>query len=647
MLAPAAHLLLKGLHSMPVRSAHKSIKEARIFSGLTQEELSDGICSPKSLGYIERGIQGVSPATFQALMERTNTFCERYPIFANRTDFECFYALKHISFYLDAWQLDEAYKALAEVEAMNWANNRYYYQEWLMYHCLLQFRSYKCNHQELYNHLLTALRVSRPDFTIDKASSYLLSNNELLLLILLMQESVYCGRLDNIPSYYEHISAYIEHREMTYLEKEHFQALAAVAYGKYLINSNAFSEAFNILDSARHNMAINQEIAVLYELTFLVGLCLLGMNNVEQAKKYIYTAIYSTHAMDCCYSTVCRNYITDNKLVVFNHYLSELPMVPLTAYEFPTEYDYRLLADGTFVLSSPDVYSLSNIIHDNRKRQHISQETLAYGLCSKGTLSKIENGYLLPNIALAEALLQRLGISERIFHFWGDEKDALFYDYKFHLIHANSKLHKDERAIYIDNLNQLVSQSDNLHRSLILNEMTQDSASSKQALSLIVPNFDIENITNYLLGWEEISTINIITKRLISENNIKEGINYIKHLMFYYTSHHYDIILSSTIYPMSLYALCNALYTANHFSEVIDISSTYDISYFKFNPKRYSFYLFFYAQSLGECHDYNKACLYGIYAYYLQMLYGFDLNSTLLQKYLVEDFKITVPTHHS
>ncbi len=54
---------------MSVRNAGTTIKEARLKAGLTQEKLSENVCSVLSLSRIENGSCGVSPSTFQALMQ--------------------------------------------------------------------------------------------------------------------------------------------------------------------------------------------------------------------------------------------------------------------------------------------------------------------------------------------------------------------------------------------------------------------------------------------------------------------------------------------------------------------------------------------------------------------------------------------------
>ena len=115
---------------MSVRNAGKTIREARIKAGLTQEQLSEGVCSVLSLSRIENGSAGVSPVTFQALMAHAGAPCEVYPIFASRTDFDCFYTLNRARFYLGSWQLSQAYEELNKLEEWNFADNKLYYQEY-------------------------------------------------------------------------------------------------------------------------------------------------------------------------------------------------------------------------------------------------------------------------------------------------------------------------------------------------------------------------------------------------------------------------------------------------------------------------------------------------------------------------------------
>ena len=148
---------------MSVRNAGKTIREARIKAGLTQEQLSEGVCSVLSLSRIENGSAGVSPVTFQALMAHAGAPCEVYPIFASRTDFDCFYTLNRARFYLGSWQLSQAYEELNKLEEWNFADNKLYYQEYLYLNGQIQVCSGCADHHALYDLFSSALHITRPE----------------------------------------------------------------------------------------------------------------------------------------------------------------------------------------------------------------------------------------------------------------------------------------------------------------------------------------------------------------------------------------------------------------------------------------------------------------------------------------------------
>ena len=109
---------------MSIQNAGKTIRDARMRAGLTQEQLSYGICSVLSLSRIENNTAGISPVTFQSLMTRAGAPSEIYPMFGDRTDFDCFYCLKRASVFLNAWKLQETYDELENIENWTWGHHR-------------------------------------------------------------------------------------------------------------------------------------------------------------------------------------------------------------------------------------------------------------------------------------------------------------------------------------------------------------------------------------------------------------------------------------------------------------------------------------------------------------------------------------------
>lgn len=56
-----------------------------------------------------------------------------------------------------------------------------------------------------------------------------------------------------------------------------------------------------------------------------------------------------------------------------------------------------------------EVCKISDVIRDARIRSGMTQEALAFGICSVSTLSKIENGRRMPQVRVFEALMDRMG----------------------------------------------------------------------------------------------------------------------------------------------------------------------------------------------------------------------------------------------
>ena len=317
---------------MGVRNAGKTIREARIKAGLTQEQLSEGVCSVLSLSRIENGSAGVSPVTFQALMAHAGAPCEVYPIFAGRTDFECFYSLNRARFYMDSWQLDYAFKELNKIEDLHFANNKLYYQEWLSLYGRLLVRSGCKNHSAIYDLFSMALHITRPQIDYSDFRHLLLSIVEIELLIDIAQELLYLGKCDLCYSICSQIASYLTNAEIDYLKKDYLYAEYAIVYTKYLLEKKDYKEALAIADSNRHKMVQNSEDSPLLELTFLTSLGYYYTGEVETAYTYFKNAFYAAHSIESCYATIYRNYVLSKHLFSLDDCLAQMNDIPLIVF---------------------------------------------------------------------------------------------------------------------------------------------------------------------------------------------------------------------------------------------------------------------------------------------------------------------------
>ena len=632
---------------MSIRNAGKTIKEARLKAGMTQEQLSEGICTVLSLSRIENGSSGVSPVTFQALMAHADAPCEIYPIFASRTDFDCFYSLKRARYFLNSWQLQECYDELAAIESKSFADNKLYYQEWLYLYGSLLIRSGCHEHSDIYAIFLEAIHTTRPEIDFADFRQLFLSTTEIELLIAIAQEFLYLNDSDTCYIICSQIASYLASAELDYLKKDFLEAEYAIAYSKYLLYIKDYEKVLSVADVYRHKMVQDSEDAPLLELTFLTALGYYYTGEKDTAYSYFKNTFYSAHAIESYYATICRNYVIEHNLFELDDYLSK--MEDISRINFPTKkvIDTSNLTDGTYDFFSPDILTIGRLIHDLRKEQCISQTILCQGLCSKSKLSKIENDLLQPDIFLAEALLQRLGISDRVLTFWGNERESEIFQLHFKLMHCRL-LTNEQKMDYMNRFRNLISEKKpNLLQSYIidtcslLNSPTEIIDRLQTGLYYSLPQFDIRLIHNYRLTWSELSLLNNIAYNYRSIDNEK-CILYFSKLFDYLYINSLDILLVKNVFTLTYFMYSHSLYVQGRYFEVTRLLNDDSYKMLKGNSATFSYFLFYYCQSLAECKQLVTATKYAHYTCSIQELYELTINSNALKNYLQDDFGICI-----
>ena len=632
---------------MSIRNAGKTIKEARLKAGMTQEQLSEGICTVLSLSRIENGSSGVSPVTFQALMAHAGAPCEVYLIFTSRTDFDCFYSLKRARYFLNSWQLQECYDELAAIESKSFADNKLYYQEWLYLYGSLLIRSGCHEHSDIYAIFLEAIHTTRPEIDFADFRQLFLSTTEIELLIAIAQEFLYLNDSDTCYIICSQIASYLASAELDYLKKDFLEAEYAISYSKYLLYIKDYEKVLSIADVYRHKMVQDSEDAPLLELTFLTALGYYYTGKKDAAYTYFKNTFYSAHAIESYYATICRNYVIEHNLFVLDNYLSK--MEDISRINFPTKkvIDTSNLTDGTYDFFSPDILTIGRLIHDLRKEQCISQTILCQGLCSKSKLSKIENDLLQPDIFLAEALLQRLGISERVLTFWGNERESEIFQLHFKLMHCRL-LTNEQKMDYMNRFRNLISEKKpNLLQSYIidtcslLNSPTEIIDRLQTGLYYSLPQFDIRLIHNYRLTWSELSLLNNIAYNYRSIDNEK-CILYFSKLFDYLYINSLDILLVKNVFTLTYFMYSHSLYVQGRYFEVTRLLNDDSYKILKGNSATFSYFLFYYCQSLAECKQLVTATKYAHYTCSIQELYELTINSNALKNYLQDDFGICI-----
>lgn len=611
---------------MSVRDISMTIKEARKNAGLTLEEMSEGICDVSSLYRIEHRKQVAKPQTFQKLMARTGRFCSILPTFENETDYLVHIALIHARFYLEAGQFDKAYTELRIVEGNRWNHNKYYYQKWLLFYSILEVRSGKKNYNNLKKQLLTALYISIPDIRLENFENYYLSIDEIEILILLAHVlndvhdplgMIVCSQIND----------HIDKSSLSTLEKSKLHAECAIVYVKILMNQGDYSSAREVADIYRHRMLEYRCEGLMLELSLLVAVCDDAMGNEEKANKLFEEVLYSVHLVKNYNIFIYKKYFEE-------YIMTNLPVPLKEMFDFSLGYypDHKIkkLADfsnGVFDVEGADTLTFGKLVYKLRNEADIPQKVLCRGICSVSKLSKIENDTLMPDILLAEALLQRLGLSENEFEFFG-MTDAVKCSELEEKLENIKELTSGEYKIVFDELKQQIPENFVLYKQIPVLEdalKSEDHAASidglKNALTLSLENFEITNLVDFRLSRLEIVILNYIAREYLLDDNLIEGARYVYELIAYHERVGTDIILQSQILPETLKLLCYQLYQYNSPDIGVKFFKEYDNSHIlSYSMRDYAVVCYYWYRSMqkqGLAEDsLLRGCLFAVNGLY-------------------------------
>lgn len=632
---------------MAVRNAGKIIREARLKAGLTQEQMSEDICSVLTLSRIENNSAGVSPSLFQALMSRAGAPRNIFPVFPNRKDFDCFYTLKRARLYLESWQLQEAYDELLKVKNADFSNNKFHYQEWLYLQGCLQSRSGSCEHQLIYEIFISALSVTKPTIDFSDLNNKLFSDIEIELLIEISNELLYLSKHDLAYIICSQLESYINNAELSFIERDRLLSRNAIARTKYLLYTHDYNKALETINEYRHLMVVNSENASLLELNFWTAMSYYYCGNIEKAHQMFNDTFYSAHAIESCYATTCLKFVSENTSIVIDDYIKSLPSIDCKTFKYEKITDSLSLSDGTYDLFSPDVLTLGRLIYVLRKEQNISQAVLCQGLCSKSKLSKIENDQLQPDIFLSEALLQRLGVSERVFSFWGNSNYKILYELKSKILNSKLTSLKEQFAL-LKQFKELLSENNNILLQFyyalsydFLDESELRIATLQNALNLTLPDFDILNINNYRLSLIELGIIGNIAYEYREISPSKSNL-YFSKLLEYMNLSSVNIMFQSLVYPIFIYKYAHSLYHQKYYLQLSNLYTFSVARILKIHLDSLGFFTLFFVQALGECNDYKKAFYYGKCAASIERMLELHSNALSIASTLKSDFDIEI-----
>lgn len=511
---------------MSIVNASQVIKKARLKAKLTQQDLADGICTTVALSKIENGKLGVSPTTFSLLMERCGSPCEAFPAFKNMDDYNCYRLLKEINNSLRHHQLDDAYKKISEVIEMNFADNKFYRQQTMFYYCWLQYCSQTCELGILKEIIVDSLRITKPNinlFDIRNESFSIIEYKCILLYINILLDTKDFEAANILLS---ELNIFIRDKSLEQYNQPTAELtyIHAITYSRYLYHTNDFSEALVWVNKAQELYYSEYMGAFLaYELFILKELITLNRENKTTFSEKLIYYIAAAKFKGCHFINGVIDYLKSN--YESTEFLDDYYIDSFTygTIDFPN----LELSDGLFNIYDKDAVSIGSLINHIRKQQGITLQKLCSGICSTSMLSKIENNTLSPTIYVAEALLGRLGIPEDYFTFYGNSEESIYQELKKKVV-VSGRTNTGDLAKSVSKFidfanatnNKLILQEATSYKYFLYNDKNDILDILTEGIRITYPDFNLDNINNYILSWTEYTIINGLLKCIYPKPDI-------------------------------------------------------------------------------------------------------------------------------
>lgn len=241
-------------------------------------------------------------------------------------------------------------------------------------------------------------------------------------------------------------------------------------------------------------------------------------------------------------------------------------------------------------------YNIGLFIKKKREEQHIRQEDLCRGICDKSTLSRIEREKQEPSSGILGVLLQRLGINEDQLAVLLGPKDFEISDLQKEIVALNSQKEYEKAAEKIRRLEQLVEPTDKITQQFILRckalaYFPEDYPASRdlllQALSLTLPDFDFDHISDYLLGIEEVKILNQLANSYSEAGDRRFAIHIYRQLFEDPRKRLFNIEAELTLLPLLAYNYSRLLGLERRYEEEIEIATLGQKTCIKYNKCQY------------------------------------------------------------
>ena len=488
----------------------KIIFTLRKHYNISQEMLCSGLCSDATLSRIELGERIPDKFLLDALLQRLGKSPDKLETILSERDYFLFEKRQAIEKAIFEHNFELAKEELILYEEQKECEEKLHQQYIYKIKSVL---SDELEHdtKESIKYLLEAINMTLPSFNIENILEYLLSIEEIYLLLMLAQAYSNTEEEGQALQLLHNVIDYLDQKYSDEEEKVKVYPKAVYLLSKLLLQDEKYDELVTLCLKTIDLIVSNGVINCLSEL---LQLCIIGLrhqNNQELLKR-----------ITCQFDSLNEIY---------------------KEYNFATSNDTStLLLENT----QSELYLVNEFIKNCRIANGLSQETLSGNICSPETLSRIESGKRAPSIKNFQSLTTRMGINKDLYNIFISTENFEIFEKKREITKLINLHHFEEAEIIFNKLAKELEDNvpENIqfllqYRTLIaygMKKITDDEALDgfEKALKYTMKNYGIASIRNIYLSRDQVLLINQIA---ITYNKLglkKKAINLLQDIIYNY-----------------------------------------------------------------------------------------------------------------
>lgn len=269
---------------MAIYSMGEVIKRVRKSKGLTQEELSDGICTPGGLSRIENGVREPSHAKFVALMQRLGQWEDSYDLFVGEDYYEISELQKEISIKIMHHDFEKAELILRRYEDKIYkVPKENVYTQYLKLQKLIIANKGRIKGEYL-GELENILRMTVPHYGEKRLYELALNYQELMIVNNIAIVYAENGKRPKAIKIFEELIEFLEDKFMDCRERNYLYAPLVLNLVKYLGLEGRFEEALEWADRAIEELTEYGKTLYVPELHFDIAWIRIQMDPQKYAE---------------------------------------------------------------------------------------------------------------------------------------------------------------------------------------------------------------------------------------------------------------------------------------------------------------------------------------------------------------------------